>query len=121
MELTLKPVLPIISKIMQDQLRRQAPVATGALQKSVTVRAVETKDGVQFIKGFLNYGVFTDSGTGRYRRPNPNAKFNPRPGKGKGGIKPRYWTNLDNAITIRIAEIIEREMDKQIQESFRKK
>ena len=123
MELSLKPVLPIISKIMQDQLRRQAPDGPepgDPLRQSVTVRAVETKDGIQFIKGFLNYGVFTDSGTGRYRRPNPNAKFNPRPGKGKGGIKPRYWTNLDNAVTIRISEIIEREIEKQIQQSFRK-
>jgi len=120
MELSLKPVLPIISKIMQDQLRRQAPVATGALQKSVTVRAIETKDGVQLVTGFLNYGVFTDSGTGKYRRPNPDAKWNQRPGKGKGGIKPRYWTNLDNAITIRISRIIEREIAKQIQQSFGK-
>jgi hypothetical protein len=120
-ELTLKPVLNTISKIMQDQLRRQAPVATGALQKSVTVRAVESKDGVQMVTGYLNYGVFTDSGTGRYRKPNPNATWNPRPGKGKGGIKPRYWTNLNKAVTIKIARIIEKEMAKQIQQSFRKK
>ena len=120
MELSLKPVLPTIAKIMQDQLRRQAPVATGTLQQSVVVRAVENADGVQLITGYLNYGVFTDSGTGRYRRPNPEARWNPKPGKGKGGIKPRYWTNLDNAVNIRIARIIEREIAKQIRQSFRK-
>lgn len=120
MELNLKPVLPTIAKLMQDQLRRQAPVATGDLRNSVVVRAVETSDGVQLVTGYLNYGVFTDSGTGRYRRPNPKAKWNPAPGKGKGGIKPRYWTNLDNAITIRIARIIEREIAKQIRNTFRK-
>jgi hypothetical protein len=120
MELTLKPILPTIAKLMQDQLRRQAPVATGALQKSVVVRAKESKDGVQMVTGYLTYGIFTDSGTGRYKKPNPNATWNPKPGKGKGGIKPRYWTNLDNAVTIRIDEIIEREIEKQIQQSFRK-
>lgn len=120
MELSLKPVLPTIAKLMQDQLRRQAPVATGQLQKSVVVRAKESPDGVQLVTGFLTYGIFTDSGTGRYNRPNPNARFNPKPGKGKGGIKPRYWTNLDNAVTIRIARIIEREIAKQIRNTFRK-
>lgn len=120
MELSLKPVLPTIAKLMQDQLRRQAPVATGRLQQSVVVRARESEDGVQMVTGYLNYGVFTDSGTGRYRRPNNDARWNPKPGKGQGGIKPRYWTNLDNAVTIRIARIIEREIAKQIRNTFRK-
>jgi hypothetical protein len=105
---------------MQDKLRRQAPVATGRLQQSVVVRAVETSDGVQMVTGYLSYGVFTDSGTGRYRRPNPEARWNPNPGKGQGGIKPRYWTNLDNSVAIRIARIIEREIAKQIRNTFRK-
>jgi hypothetical protein len=123
MELSLKPVLPTIAKIMQDQLRRQAPDGPESgdpLRQSVIVRAVENADGVQLVTGYLNYGVFTDSGTGRYRKPNNNAKWNPKPGKGKGGIKPRYWTNLDNAVTIRISKIIERELAKQIQQTFRK-
>lgn len=118
MELSLKPVLPTIQKLMQDQLRRQAPVATGRLQKSVVVRAKESKDGVQLVTGYLTYGIFTDSGTGRYRRPNPVARWNPAPGKGKGGIKPRYWTNLDNAVAIRIARIIEKEIAKQAKAEF---
>lgn len=121
MELSLKPVLPTIAKIMQDQLRKQAPVATGRLQKSVVVKAKESKDGVQLVTGYLTYGIFTDSGTGRYNRPNPEAPWNPKPGKGKGGIKPRYWTNLDDAITIRIARIIEKELARQIKKSFKGK
>ena len=120
MELSLKPILPTIAKLMQDQLRKQAPVATGKLQRSVVVKAKEDKDGVQLVTGYLTYGIFTDSGTKRFHRPNNNAKWNPKPGKGKGGIKPRYWTNLDNAVTIRIARIIERELAKQIRQSFRK-
>lgn len=121
MELSLKPVLPTIAKIMQDQLRKQAPVATERLRKSVVVKAKESKDGVQLVTGYLTYGIFTDSGTGRYNRPNPEAPWNPKPGKGKGGIKPRYWTNLDDAITIRIARIIEKELARQIKKSFKGK
>ena len=121
MELSLKPILPTIAKLMQDQLRRQAPVATGKLQKSVVVKAKESKDGVQLVTGYLTYGIFTDSGTGRYRKPNLDARWNPKPGKGQGGIKPRYWTNLDQAITIRIAQIIEKELAKQIRQSFKSK
>lgn len=121
MELSLKPILPTIAKLMQDQLRKQAPVATGKLQRSVVVKAKESKDGVQLVTGYLTYGIFTDSGTGKFRKPNPEAKWNPAPGKGKGGIRPRYWTNLDNSVTIRIARIIEKEIAKQIQQTFRKK
>ena len=120
MELSLKPVLPTITKLVENSLKKQSPVDTGKLRNSIKVRAVETEDGVQLVTGFLTYGVFTDSGTGRYRRPNPEATWNPKPGKGKGGIKPRYWTNLDNAVNIRIARIIEKEIAKQIRQSFRK-
>ena len=124
MELSLKPVLPTIAKLMQDQLRKQAPDGPAPgdpLRKSIVVRAKESKDGVQLVTGYLTYGIFTDEGTGRFRKPNPNATWNPKPGKGKGGIKPRYWTNLDKAVTIRIARIIEKEIAKQIQQSFRKR
>lgn len=119
-ELTLKPVLTMISRIMQDELRRQVPVDTGKLQKSITVRAIETDDGIQMVTGYLTYGRFLDSGTGRYRKPNPNARWNPKPGKGRMGIKPRYWTNLNKATTAKIAKIIQRELAKQIRQSFKK-
>jgi hypothetical protein len=121
MELTLRPILATIGKLMQTQLRRQAPVDTGLLQKSVTVKAVETKDGIQMVTGYLTYGIFTDSGTKRYYKPNPKAPWNARPGKGKDGIKPRYWTNLDKATTIRISQMIEKELARQIRQSFKSK
>jgi hypothetical protein len=49
-------------------------------------------------------------------------RFNPNPGKGSGGIKPRYWLNLgrmkleifqdeiDQAITTALEETIEKEL-----------
>ena len=110
MELSLKPILPTIAKLMQDQLRKQAPVATGKLQRSVVVKANEDKDGVQLVTGYLTYGIFTDSGTKRFHRPNNNAKWNPKPGKGKGGIKPRYWTNLGKPTQRMIADLLAKEI-----------
>ena len=110
--------------IMQDQLRKQAPdnpdESGSPLRNSVTVKAVETKDGIQMRVGYLTYGRFLDSGTGRYRKPNPDAPFNPKPGKGRGGIKPRYWTNLGKATTAKIAKIIKTELTTQIRKSFKK-
>ena len=124
-ELTLKPVLTTISKIVQDQLRRQAPddqdEPGSPLKDSVVVRAVETEDGVELRLGYLTYGRFLDSGTRRLFKTDPEARFNPRPGKGKGGIKPRYWTNLGKATTAKIAKIIKTELTKQIRQSFKTK
>ncbi len=124
-DLTLKPVLPMIARIIETQLRKQAPVKTGTLRSSVAVRTKESPDGFAIVIGYLEYGRFLDSGTGRYRKPNPKAPFNPRPGKGRGGIKPRYWTNLGQAgsvpITARIAKMIKTELTKQIRQSFKTK
>ena len=112
MELTLKPILPTITKMVLDQLRQQAPVKTGALQRSVTVQAVEDGDGFQIKTGFLTYGIFLDSGTKNYYNPNPTAPWRKSPPKGKGGIPPRYWTNLGQSTTTRIAMLIEKELAK---------
>ena len=124
MELSLKPVLPTIAKLMQDQLRRQAPDGSESgdpLRRSIVVRAKESKDGVQMVTGYLTYGIFTDSGTGKFRKPNPEAKWNPAPGKGKGGIKPRYWTNLSPEATLRISKLVVQETSRQIRQELKRK
>jgi hypothetical protein len=122
MALSLKPILSTVSRIVQAELRRQVPVGkTGNLKKSITVQAVETSDGLELREGFLTYGRFLDDGTKRYHKPNPKAKWNPRPGKGKGGIKPRYWTHLSNETTLRISKIITQEMSKQIKKELKRK
>lgn len=119
MDISLKPVLPTIQKMIQDKLRLQAPVKTGTLKASVSVRATEGPDGLEVRTGFLKYGIFLDSGTGPYRLPSRTSPFNRNPGKGKGGIKPRYWTNLPQETTIRIAEIIEKSLQTQIDQQFK--
>ena len=121
MEITLKPILPTIQAMIQDKLNAQVPVKSGALKRSITVRAEEGPDGLVVKTGFLTYGIFLDSGTGPFRLPSKTKPFNrtPQSGVGKGGIYPRYWTNLGST-TIRIAELIEREITTQIDKQFTK-
>lgn len=119
MAFSLKKILPAISKLIQTELKAQVPVATGKLKRSIKVQAVETPDGFSIKEGFLTYGIFTDSGTKRYHKPNPKARWNPNPGKGKGGIKPRYWTNLSPEVTTRISKLITAETARQIREELK--
>lgn len=121
MAFSLAKILPTISKLVQAELKNQAPVKTGELRKSVQVRAVETQDGFAIRSGYLTYGIFLDSGTKRYHRPNPNARWNPAPGKGEGGIKPRYWTNLSPEVTLRISKMVAQETTRQIREELKRK
>lgn len=108
------------ARVYQTRLRLQAPVRTGKLKKSIEVVPQLTSDGIRFRETFEQYGIFTDSGTGRYYKPNKNARWNPRPGKGRGGIKPRYWTNISDRITRdRIKQIFRDDLAKQIKEQLR--
>ena len=115
-ELSLTKVYKRIETLIKNRLRFQVPVGeTGDLKKSITVKVEETNEGIRFIEGYLTYGIFLKSGTGRYLKPNPKAEWNPRPGKGKGGIKPRYWTNLDKATTTMISQLLKKDVKIQIQ------
>ena len=115
-ELSLTKVYRRIEILVKNRLKFQAPVGeTGDLKKSITVKVEETNEGIRFIEGYLTYGIFLKSGTGRYLKPNPKAEWNPRPGKGKGGIKPRYWTNLDKATTTMISQLLKKDVKIQIQ------
>jgi len=120
-ELSLTKVYKRIEILIKNRLRFQVPVGeTGNLKKSITVRVEETSGGIKFIEGYLTYGIFTNSGTGRYWKPNPKAGWNPKPGKGKGGIKPRYWTNLDKATTTMISQLLKKDVKIQIQTQLKK-
>ena len=83
------------ARIMETKIKFQAPVKTGALRKSVKVVPRFTERSVLLDIVSLDYGKYTDLGTGRYRTPaSKRRNWNPRPGKGKGGIKPRFWTSI---------------------------
>ena len=121
MAFSLKAILPTISKLVKSEMKNQVPVKTGKLRRSITVQAVETPDGFEIKSGYLTYGIFLDSGTKRYNKPNPKARWNPAPGKGKGGIKPRYWTNLSPEATLRISKLVVQETSRQIRQELKRK
>lgn len=120
-ELNLTKAANMAARVYKTRLRYQAPVRTGALKKSIEVVPMMTSNGVAFKESYLTYGIFTDSGTRRYHRPNRKAKWNPRPGKGRKGIKPRYWTNINDRMTLRkITDIFSKEIAKQIKQQLGK-
>ena len=91
------------AKRMQSLLKEQAPVRTGDLQRSIQVTVEKTQKGFAITRSFLFYGVFTNLGTGDYytikygtRQANPFflPSWDPNPGKGSYGIKPRYWESV---------------------------
>lgn len=87
----------ISARLLQDNLQRQAPVDTGALQRSIRVSGRMVDDRIEFNVTYLGYGKFTDLGTGPYATRN-RRQWNPRPGKGRGGIKPRFWLTFNRAV-----------------------
>jgi hypothetical protein len=116
-ELDLTKVYKRIEVLVKNKLREQSPDGPepGApLRNSITVRVEETKDGFAFVTGYLTYGRFLDLGTERYfKGERPDAKWNPNPGKGRRGIKPRYWTNLGKPTEKMIADLVAKEIAKQ--------
>ena len=114
-ELNLTSAYRRIEVLVKNKLREQVPVGeTGKLQSSITVKVVENEDGFSLVSGYLTYGRFLDLGTKNYYKgERPDARWNPKPGKGKGGIKPRYWTNLGKPTQKIIADLIAKEIAKQ--------
>lgn len=119
----LKEIQSILNKaaiVYQNRLKFQSPVDTGALKQSIRVRAFVGGDwdSVRFEIDYKSYGRFTDLGTGPYYRgEEPEAKWRSRRGrKGKGGIQPRYWTNLNERETERITNMLYPEIEKAMQE-----
>jgi len=120
-ELNLTKSANLAARVYKTRLRYQAPVRTGELKRSIEVVPEFTSNGVRFIETYAQYGIYTNSGTGRYYKPNKTAKWNPRPGRGRGGIKPRYWTNISDRITLdRIKRIFADDVAKQIKQELGK-
>jgi hypothetical protein len=96
-ELNLSEAISMGARVMQANLRRQAPIKTGNLKRSITVRGTYDGKTLKFISDYLYYGKFTDLGTGPYKA-NKRGAWNPKPGLGRGGIRPRFWTTIDRAV-----------------------
>jgi len=81
--------------------KRQVPVDTKALKRSLSYSINRNSSGISLTFGYLFYGIYTDLGTGPYKdvsaygmSPFELPSFVRSPGKGKMGIRPRYWTSL---------------------------
>ena len=108
-----------ISRKLEAILKSQAPVDTGNLKNSIIVSFDE--------KGFIiydstSYGMYLHRGTGEERNTASSQddattyfnllrmRWNPNPGKGEQGIKPRYWMNFSDSVY----EMIDDELEKVI-------
>lgn len=109
----LQGIANMSARIMQNLLRRQAPRKTGALKSSIKVSAKITNNGVSFTTDYLPYGIYTNKGTGPYYTEKIG-RWNPRPGKGRGGIKPRFWTAIDTTTRTQIADLMKKGLRQQI-------
>jgi len=121
-DLNLTKVIKQMEKLIADRLRAQAPVAAkseggkpkGKLKRSIKVKGMMTQNGLQFRIGFETYGIFLDEGTGVYDKGrSPDKPWNPKPGPGKDGIKPRYWTHLPKQDSIRFKMLISESVRQQ--------
>jgi hypothetical protein len=129
-DLELSGPLNMAARLIEANLKRQAPVGKGtkkkpggALKRSIKVKANYTGESVQFRYSYLYYGVYVDKGTrpyGVYGKGSKPGPWNPNPGKGEGGIKPRFWTSLENSTKIRVKRIISRVIGQYIRTQFSK-
>jgi hypothetical protein len=103
--------------IVKDQIGISA-YKTGNLQRSVSVIGQRQGDVVELVLNDpTSYGDFTDFGTKAYRASS-RGPFNPKPGKGQGGIIPRFWSSLDDGQLERLQMIFEEEYDKEIEKEI---
>ena len=125
MQIDLTPTYNKISRKLEAILRSQAPVDTGHLQNSVMV--LYDENGF-VIYDTTTYGMYLHRGTGDEADAGASQddsrtylnlirkKWNPNPGKGEGGIKPRYWMNFADSVY----EMIDQEMEKVITQELEK-
>jgi hypothetical protein len=110
-----------MSRLVERTLKTQAPYKTGTLRDSIKVTGKETPNGNLVLNSsYERYGTYLDYGTGRYNKYPNRGAYNPRPGKGTGGIKPRFWTTLPDTVKERIKMIIQKATGKMIASQFRR-
>lgn len=109
-----------IARIIQAILNTQKPFS-----KNVKVRPFVSGTQILFYYEEPDYGTYLDLGTGRYHKPaSRRGKWNPSPGEGTDGIKPRFWKSLPEGIKQRIgrmmADAITKEINKELAKAFKK-
>lgn len=92
---------------IQAIIRAQAP--GNNIEKGLTVTYEVDGDTVAWRVNFaddVKYGIYLDEGTGPYEDEEFDP-WNPNPGKGTDGIKPRHFTTIEPAVWARIEMMIE--------------
>jgi hypothetical protein len=112
----LQKIANMAARIMQNLLKRQAP--KGKLRSSIRVTAKMTPKGFSFTEDYFKYGVYLNRGTGPYYSKQLG-EWNPSPGKGKGGIRPRYWTALDSMTRTSVAKLFTKALKDQAIEDIK--
>jgi hypothetical protein len=110
----LRAPLTRAASLITENIKDQTPVKSGRLKGSIKTKIVETSDGYRFelvSKPYIQYGIFVDKGSGPYRTTK-RGKWKARPGKGKGGIIPRFFTTVNAATIRRVKEILSDALDK---------
>jgi hypothetical protein len=107
MEDEIKKAAFLAARVFESALRSQSPKKTGQLERSIKVTPLFTDDSVKFQSSYVTYGKYLDLGTGPYKtRASSRRAWNPKPGKGKGGIKPRFWTSIKQSTRDSINKMI---------------
>jgi hypothetical protein len=125
---TVKQTYNKIARRLEQVLQMQAPIDTGRLKRSIAVAFDENGFVIYDPTG---YGFYTHAGTGREAATsgdNPrtiydalsNKKYNPNPGQGKGGIKPRYWMNFSDSVYQMIDDELEKAYSEELEEDITK-
>ena len=106
-----------LTQVYQDVARQirsiliaQAPVYKGErkdIKKGLLKGSIGvTADANGWAIREKKYGMFLNQGTGSYKNPSTTAAWNPNPGRGKGGIRPRYWENIPRETELKIMDTI---------------
>jgi hypothetical protein len=94
--------------LIEQELKAQSP--SRKIGSGLFVTPSVSAEGVEFSVTFadgVRYGIFLDRGTGRYRAPETEVgRWNPNPGKGTGGIIPRFFTVISDSTQERVAQVL---------------
>jgi hypothetical protein len=105
-----------IARLLEAELNKQKPFS-----KTVRVRAIVKSNAIDFVYSYPVYGKFLDLGTERYRVDEAQrGAFSRSPGKGIGGIKPRFWMTINESTKVRIAMMLETFMVNLINNELKK-
>lgn len=115
-----------IARRLEQILQMQAPVDTGRLKRSIAVTFTENGFAIYDPTG---YGFYTHAGTGREGAGSGNNTasiyaqlvnkiYNPNPGEGRGGIKPRYWMNFSESVYNMIEDELEKAYAEELEDEI---